>query len=325
MYKIIGADQKEYGPETVAQIEEWILDGRADGRTLAREMDSDQWQPLARYPEFAAALAKAPVPQFPGRRAAGDVGYAGLAGRFIARGPAVDMGACFRRAGELLTKHFGLLVRANLLIWTLSFLSLMIPFCQIFFQGVLFGGLSVVYLRCIRGQQTVAAEALRGFGPRAAQLVLVGVVSTLLAYLAGLLFFLPYVLLTVLWIFSIPLVAEKEVEFWTAMELSRTVVSRVWFKVFGLLCLSFAPYLIAQGFMMYKILGDFAAGLQAGPMPGFVDMLSRLEQYLSSNSQSFVPLALMVEVVFLLNLPFGMAVLMYAYEDLFGPRAAQTA
>jgi len=56
MYKIIGADQKEYGPVTSDQIRQWIAEGRANAQTLARAEGADELKPLSAFPEFAGAL-----------------------------------------------------------------------------------------------------------------------------------------------------------------------------------------------------------------------------------------------------------------------------
>lgn len=56
MYKIIGVDQKEYGPITGEQIRFWITEGRVNAGTQARAEDSATWQPLSAFPEFAEAL-----------------------------------------------------------------------------------------------------------------------------------------------------------------------------------------------------------------------------------------------------------------------------
>lgn len=68
MYKIVGGDQREYGPATSDQIREWIATGRANGQTLA-SFEGSPWKPLSTYPEFADALRVAsppPLPQAPG-------------------------------------------------------------------------------------------------------------------------------------------------------------------------------------------------------------------------------------------------------------------
>jgi hypothetical protein len=53
MFKIIGADQKEYGPVTTTQIRQWITDGRLNTATRAQRADGGDWQPLSAFEEFA--------------------------------------------------------------------------------------------------------------------------------------------------------------------------------------------------------------------------------------------------------------------------------
>jgi hypothetical protein len=62
MYKIRGADDKEYGPVTIEQLRQWIVEGRANAHTYIQGPDSTEWKPLSSYPELAA-LVPAPLPQ----------------------------------------------------------------------------------------------------------------------------------------------------------------------------------------------------------------------------------------------------------------------
>lgn len=55
MYKIMGSDQREYGPVTSESVREWIAQGRANAQTLAA-FEGAPWKPLATFPEFADAL-----------------------------------------------------------------------------------------------------------------------------------------------------------------------------------------------------------------------------------------------------------------------------
>jgi hypothetical protein len=61
MYKIVGADQKEYGPVTEEQLRQWIAEGRANAQTQVR-LDDGPWRSLSSFPEFAAALGAVPPP-----------------------------------------------------------------------------------------------------------------------------------------------------------------------------------------------------------------------------------------------------------------------
>jgi len=56
MYKILGADQKEYGPVTADQVRQWIVDGRVTGRTQVKAEGSTEWKSLSEFREFDAAL-----------------------------------------------------------------------------------------------------------------------------------------------------------------------------------------------------------------------------------------------------------------------------
>ncbi len=62
--------------------------------------------------------------------------------------------------------------------------------------------------------------------------------AALLVYLLTLLgivfFVLPGIYLSVAYLFTLPLIADKHMPVWDAMELSRKTVTRHWFKVFGL-------------------------------------------------------------------------------------------
>jgi hypothetical protein len=76
MYKIVGADQREYGPATSEQVREWIAQGRANAQTLAT-FEGSPWKPLSTYPEFADALrTHVPPPVSP------QPGYVGTPGAY---------------------------------------------------------------------------------------------------------------------------------------------------------------------------------------------------------------------------------------------------
>jgi len=66
MFKIIGADQKEYGPVSTAQIRQWIIDGRLNANTQAQRATGGDWQPLSAFEEFADIFnptAATPTPE----------------------------------------------------------------------------------------------------------------------------------------------------------------------------------------------------------------------------------------------------------------------
>jgi hypothetical protein len=62
MYKIIGADGKEYGPISAEVLRQWLAEGRADRQTKVLPEGATEWKTIAELPEFAATSATAVVP-----------------------------------------------------------------------------------------------------------------------------------------------------------------------------------------------------------------------------------------------------------------------
>jgi hypothetical protein len=61
MYKIIGADGREYGPATAGQLRQWMAEGRANAQTPTLAPGAPEWKPLGALPEFAGHFAP-PIP-----------------------------------------------------------------------------------------------------------------------------------------------------------------------------------------------------------------------------------------------------------------------
>ena len=65
MFKIIGADGREYGPVSANVLRQWIAEGRVNGQTRVLAEGALEWKRLARLgPEFGQPLAPemAPAP-----------------------------------------------------------------------------------------------------------------------------------------------------------------------------------------------------------------------------------------------------------------------
>jgi len=58
-YKLLGSDQKEYGPVSAEQFRTWIAQRRANARSKVQVAGSRGWKPLTEFPEFAEALERA--------------------------------------------------------------------------------------------------------------------------------------------------------------------------------------------------------------------------------------------------------------------------
>jgi hypothetical protein len=74
MYKILGADGREYGPVAAGQLRQWIAEGRANALTQALAPGATEWKPLGALPEFAGQFAPSAPPAigaWPGSTMAG--------------------------------------------------------------------------------------------------------------------------------------------------------------------------------------------------------------------------------------------------------------
>ncbi|HSU53359.1 MAG TPA: DUF4339 domain-containing protein [Candidatus Dormibacteraeota bacterium] len=66
MYRIIGADGKEYGPISAEQVRQWMAEGRANAQTRVLLEGTSDWKTLGELPEFGggASAAATPPPTF---------------------------------------------------------------------------------------------------------------------------------------------------------------------------------------------------------------------------------------------------------------------
>ena len=295
MYKIIGADGREYGPVSTEQLQQWIREGRANAQTQVQAEGSTEWKPISAFPEFAgmpAVSSPALTPPLPG-------------------GGELDIVSCISRSWKLLQNNFGRLVGTTFLVLllfggmsgVLRFLvntAFGVPFYirgvhgwemlrlqwrgilvsslwNLFLAGPFMGGLYNYYLKLMRGQPASLVDAFAGFSGAFVPLVMAHVVSGVLASLGFLLCILPGIYLAVAWKFTLPLVIDKQLGFWEAMELSRKVVTHQWWSLFALFLLS----------VLITVLGVIACCIGV-----------------------FV------------TAPIGIAAILYAYEDVLGASTA---
>jgi hypothetical protein len=62
MYRMIGADGREYGPATADQVRGWITEGRVNAQTRILAEGTGQWKLITEYTEFAPLFAHAAAP-----------------------------------------------------------------------------------------------------------------------------------------------------------------------------------------------------------------------------------------------------------------------
>jgi predicted Ser/Thr protein kinase len=178
----------------------------------------------------------APPPPMP---SADSVAQAILAGDYN-----LNIKSCLKRGWALMRANFWPLVGVNALI--LALLSFAggaggisiganppesFSIIALLLMGPLYGGLYLYFLKKVRGEATTIETAFAGFSNRFLHLFLAGFVTHLLIWLGVLCFILPGIYLLVAWTFTLPLVIDQGLDFWTAMEVTRKVVTRHWWKL----------------------------------------------------------------------------------------------
>ena len=266
MYKIIGADQREYGPCSADELRQWHREGRLNAQTLVQAEGGTEWKPLAAYPELATILAGAP-PALPSSTLPGAAPSTPIsADELLQKDYELDVISCLSRAWALTQKNLLPVVGFSFLVFAASsvvdklielisgssmddmvqghftpqgvFLVLLTSLISAPVETVFLAGLYRYYLKLIRGQDTELGDAFSGFGAAFVPLVLLGIVQGVLVWLGVCLCILPGLYLGIAWAFAIPLVIDRHIGFWDAMELSRKVVTRHWFTILALVVLN---------------------------------------------------------------------------------------
>src|SRR5205085_4092260 len=65
MYRIIGADGKEYGPISETQLRQWIVEGRVNAQTRVVAEGTTEWKTVADFTQLATAVPGAAAPAAP--------------------------------------------------------------------------------------------------------------------------------------------------------------------------------------------------------------------------------------------------------------------
>lgn len=318
-YKIIGGDGQQYGPVTADELRQWVAEGRLNAQSLVQIEGALEWKPLGNFPEFADALNSIAAPP----QIAPPANPAEWSNQILAREPDLRVGECLRSGFAFFAANPGFVIGAVTLTWLLNGAMMFFPFIggilHLILGGVLTGGLYFACLRRTRGEAAGIGNIFDGFKFCFVQLMLAGAITKLLSQFALLLCVLPGIYLFVAWIFALPLVADKRLEFWSAMELSRKVVTRVWFSIFLLLALAFLPFVATQFIGGLKIWDYFWETFRAANF--------ELAGWLSSLQQHFVPLTKLMltwgvigQLALLVSLFFAVGALIRAYENLFGER-----
>ncbi|HEY7160661.1 MAG TPA: GYF domain-containing protein [Acidobacteriota bacterium] len=296
MYYILGSDQKEYGPIGSDVLKTWYQERRIDSKTMVRREGEAEWKLLSSLSEFSYLFQPSSRPPELISADPRD-----LEARVFSTDRTVDAMGYVRKSYELYKANFGPLFIATLVVLAIIAASGSIP-GGFLLTGILHAGLYWFFLKWIRGSKAELGEVFAGFQRQPGQLILaglvMGIVPVIVIFIVGLPFWIPFIAgiigsattgtdpgnllahlgwigclgigigclvafaLYVMWMFAYPLVIDKGLKFWPAMELSRKVVMK---SFFGYLWLNILCGLIAMIGLLACIVGViFVAPVCAG-------------------------------------------------------------
>ncbi|MDJ0832319.1 MAG: hypothetical protein QNJ69_02285 [Gammaproteobacteria bacterium] len=108
----------------------------------------------------------------------------------------------------------------------------------------MFFGIHIMGIRHLADKPVSSAMIFQFFN-RIPRLLLTYVLMSLLILIGFMLLVLPGIYLSVAYMYAMPLVVEKNMPAWRALETSRRVISKNWFKFFGILLLVMLINLLA--------------------------------------------------------------------------------
>jgi predicted Ser/Thr protein kinase len=288
----------KFAPPSSRKVE---VDVRLDDvvlRTLERDPEM-RYQHVSQVKSAVDTIVGtvAPPPRTPG------VTGAALAQEILTKDYQLNIRSCVRRGWKLLKGEFWPFVGITALFMALFSFATTFGGASIMHQsegnttvevvsavamlvfGPLWGGLCYYFLKKIRMEPATVETAFSGFSrDRFLHLFLAGFVMTMLTWL-GFLLILPGIYFLVAWMFTLPIVMDKGIDFWSAMELSRKVVTKHWFKLLGLglmlflllfcgaLALGFgvfvaAPLILCTLMYAYEDIFGSATGVAPAPVAG---------------------------------------------------------
>jgi len=261
-YFLIGTDGRHHGPLSQDDVRTWLAEGLASRYSRARRDTEDQWAALRDMPEFEDETR----PPHLGGGNPGSLEAPESAPATEVEAPGIDAPtgtsrldpvACFRRAWQLLTRDFALLAGWTLLVAIAIMLTGLIPrvgwLVGMVVNNLLMAGVYVLFLARIRGFTPSLGDVWAVIRTAAIPIVVAGFAQLAMTAVGLLLLILPGIYLAVGYAFVLPLVVDRGLPVWEAMELSRTTVHRQWLPTFGLL--------LAAGVLLVASAVAFGVGL----------------------------------------------------------------
>lgn len=255
------------------------------------------------------------------------------------RGYDISIGSCIARGWGLIKSRFWLTIGAVFLVTLINQAAGMLPLVgQLVVFGPLTAGLYWIMILILRNETVSIGDTFVGFNRGFGQYlgftaVFVGAVIACLLPGVGLVLgggamssagsggevlmgiggllavggFVVAMYLWTSWVFALPLIADKQIEFWPAMKLSKRIVGMHWWSIFGVIfCTSLVMMAVIVVFGIIVAIGAFTLIALQAP-EGIMVALGILAAFV------------LIMAVFAM-MPLSYATVAVAYEEVFGQR-----
>ena len=219
-YWVTGVDGREYGPVDLSTLLSWVREGRVIATTRIRVNDTTV--EAASIPELAAAFMPPPANPVPPIATVVAIPNEFKAWEFIGL------------AWELVKPHWALLGAMFLVLGLVGSVPRVGPFLSLLLGGPLMIGIYRSLRGLLAGRPPSFNMMFEGFDQFLPALLLV-LVSGVLVALGFVALIVPGIILSIMWIFSLPLLAEREMDFWAAMTESAEITRGYRWELFGLM------------------------------------------------------------------------------------------
>jgi uncharacterized membrane protein len=220
-YRVVGPDGKEFGPVDLQGLVQWVREGRLIKTTLVRKND-DSLVAAEGLPELAEVFSPVVKAASPPIATTVVLPSEFKSWDFIGQ------------AWQLVKPHWlplSVMFLLNLLMGAVPYVG---PCISLIVSGAIMVGIYRAILGMLAGREPTIEMMFGGFD-RFGQAFLASIVYTILVSIGFMFLIVPGVILAIMWLFVTPVLAETNLDFWTAMKTSADLTKGYRWELFCLL------------------------------------------------------------------------------------------
>jgi uncharacterized membrane protein len=156
----------------------------------------------------------------------------------IQQGYETDAGKYIRRGWEIFQDNMGIFIAYTVIMILISVFAAIIPFGSLLVSGPLTAGFYIVANKISKGEPYEFGTFFKGFD-FFVPLLLYSLIAGIFTALGFIALIVPGIYLAVAYTFAPLFIVFGKMEFWDGMELSRKLITRNWWNIFGFILLLF--------------------------------------------------------------------------------------